>query len=321
LLHERLAELQDDPVGELQQAAALEPWNAKYWERLGSQAEIAGNLPLAEQALLAAADKSRLYQPRYLLAQYYFRRSNRAQFDRWSQAALDVAPGDVTPLLDLAWYLSGTAIGERTIGCRPLVARQIITLLCNRGQPAAARAAAEHLAEVAGVDDLRALLGYVNQMLAGQNVRAARMVWQTLCRRRLAPYSGDEAVTNGDFGHAPLSGGFDWHFEPPPGVVLGRSPGALRITFTGNQPESCVLAWQYVPLQQGRTIHVGGDRPEPGLGWTFFVPKGGEWREWNGHGPAPGEIARLTLMYRRPLGVPRLEGMVTVPAVRLEMGP
>jgi hypothetical protein len=320
LLHERLAELQDNQIAELERATALEPVNARYWERLGSEAEIGGDLQSAEHALLAAAERSRLYQPRYLLAQYYFRRGNRTAFEHWAHSALDVAPGDVTPLLDLTWRMTGASIGELAIHTRPLIARQIVSFLGNHGQAEAARQGAEHLAEVGGSDDLGALLGYTNLMLAGAKVGSAREIWNVLCRRRLVPYAPGEGVTNGDYAHPPMSGGFDWHFEPSPGVMLGRTPGALRATFTGSQPEWCLLAWQYVQLRKGSPVRLIQEVPaDPGIAWVFFTPGKSEWMPWNGQGPAPTNIARLALVYRRPSGVPRLEGTATISAVRLEI--
>src|SRR5262249_26626785 len=74
LMHIRLAELRNEPVSELERAAELEPVNAIYWQRLGSQAELGGDPVLAEKALRTAAERSHVYQPRYLLAQFYFRR-------------------------------------------------------------------------------------------------------------------------------------------------------------------------------------------------------------------------------------------------------
>jgi hypothetical protein len=222
---------------------------------------------VAERGLLAAAERSRLYQPRYLLAQFYFRRGNRAAFERWWIAALEKAPGDVTPLLDLAWRAAPDPAGLvlQAMAARPLIARQVVTFLVRNGNAGAARELAEHLAEAGGVDDLAALLGYMNQVLADANVDGAVAVWNTLCRRRLIPYEpipGEGvALTNVDFAHAPLAAGFDWHFEPPAEVTCQRSGIGLHITFPGKQPEACVLAWQYVRLRRGAALRLESDAP------------------------------------------------------------
>ncbi len=95
-VRERLAEKRDetggDPVPDLEAVAALEPANARGFERLGQRAEFAGKRELAERSLVHAAELSRLYQPRYLLAQYYFRRGDAAGWDLWSRQAFDAAP-------------------------------------------------------------------------------------------------------------------------------------------------------------------------------------------------------------------------------------
>ena len=116
-LHERLADLRD-ALPDWQTAASLDPANADQFERLGQQAEMAGDFALAERSLLRAVELSRLYQPRYLLAQYYFRRQNRAAWERWSREAFAVAPGDVTPLLELAWRMTPTAASSPGRGSR-----------------------------------------------------------------------------------------------------------------------------------------------------------------------------------------------------------
>jgi len=67
-LYERLAEKREelggDPLPDLEQAAALEPENARWRLRLGLRAELSGDLGLAERSYRQAARLSRLYQPR-----------------------------------------------------------------------------------------------------------------------------------------------------------------------------------------------------------------------------------------------------------------
>lgn len=202
--YERLADLRDE-LPDLQTAASLDPANTRRFERLGQQAEMAGDLALAERSLLRAAELSRLYQPRYLLAQYYFRRRNRSEWERWSRQAFAAAPGDVTPLLELAWRMTpdGGELAAQGLKERTSVARQVLYFLVRNGQTAAAARLALHLAEIGAAADLPALFGYCEQGLANADVEPAKRVWNILCARNLLPYpSLDNApVTNPDFAY------------------------------------------------------------------------------------------------------------------------
>ena len=90
---ERLAvrreELGLESLSVWRRSAALDPGNSDRWMNLALRAEMAGDYALAERSLLTAAEHSRLYQPRYLLAEYYFRRQNAAAFWPWARAALE----------------------------------------------------------------------------------------------------------------------------------------------------------------------------------------------------------------------------------------
>src|ERR1035438_154016 len=69
-LAERREELGGDSLPDWRRATALDPENPERLMRLGLRAELAGDYALSEKSLLAAAARSRLYQPKYLLAQY-----------------------------------------------------------------------------------------------------------------------------------------------------------------------------------------------------------------------------------------------------------
>ncbi len=104
--------------------------------------------------------------------------------------------------------------------------------------------------------------------------------------------------------------------------------GALD--FSGEEPESCLFAWQYVPLVAGRSyrlrisaVTVEGSSAD-GIGWSLFYPSpGGVWKEWipgsDARFTAEADVARLALTYRRPLGTARLLGTLALRGVQLEM--
>src|SRR5262245_42949663 len=111
----------------------LDPENPDLFMQLGQQAENDGARAAAEQNLLRAAAISRLYQPRYLLAQFYFRHPSGDRFWTWSRAALDTAPGDAGVILQLAWHAHPDAawLWNNAIPHRPEIARQYLAFLTS----------------------------------------------------------------------------------------------------------------------------------------------------------------------------------------------
>ena len=137
--HEQLADKREELglefLPDLQRDASLDPENSGLRTRLGSRAEQTGNFRLAEESLVTAAARSNLYQPRYLLAQYYFRRQNTENFWKWLPLALEVGYGDVMALFDLAWRMQPDApwIWQKIIPARPEIARQYLVFLAGNG--------------------------------------------------------------------------------------------------------------------------------------------------------------------------------------------
>jgi hypothetical protein len=341
--YSRLADLREssgaDPLPDLKRAAALDPASAERLLRLGLRAELAGDLALAERSLLRAATLSRLYQPRYLLAQYYFRRQNADSFWKWSREALETSYGDVSLLLDLCWRTRPEAswLEEHAFPRRPEIARQYLVFLVRHRESVAAGTLARQIVLTATDADLPALLEYGDSRLSEGDGTSAADMWNAVCRRGLLPCrpldrAAGAAVTNGDFAHRPTEVGFDWRTQNAPGVIYNYSAGELRLTFSGHEPEKCHLVLEYLPLERGRRYRLrfqtrAIDAPSAdGLGWSIFDHTGAETvpqrldagiLEFN----APAELVRLVLQYERPPGEPRLEGTVAVTGVRLEKEP
>ena len=340
-LYERLAEKREelggDPLPDLEQAVALEPENAAWRLRLGLRAEWSGDLGLAERSYREAARLSRQYQPRYLLAQYYFRRQNADLFGEWSRAAFATAYGDVAPLLDLCWRMQPNAqwLVEQSPAGRPEIASQFLLFLARRHQTGAGLSLALRLTATAKSEDLPALLEYCNQCLYEGDGASAAGVWNALCLRRLLPGRPLDAargvsLTNGSFEHPPTGTGFDWRLEKAPWLRFAQFNGGLRLTFSGNQPESCLLASEYVPVLPGSCYRLrlapqppGMPSPE-GLEWMVYDPSGkalatGRTTDrWLTFTPATA-VVRLGLIYQRPLGSTRLEGSVSIAGAQLEL--
>ena len=299
--------------------------------RLGVRAELAGDYLLAEQSLLAAAARSRLYQPRYLLVQYYFRRQNAARFWPWARAALEAAWGDAAPVFELGWRMRPDAawLSANLVPARRAMIRQYLAYLSDRERWDAAAAEARKILPAAGVVDLACLLAYGESRLTRGDAGEAAEVWNALCRRRLLAFepldpAGGRLITNGDFRQAPSGRGFDWRLIEQTGISAAVEGGELRVGLTGRQPERCTIAWQYVATSPGTRYRLQWEAraalglPARGIAWVI---SDAELRAESAHSReflAAKNLTRICLSYQRPLGSARLEDTVWIGHVRLE---
>ena len=184
-------------------------------------------------------------------------------------------------------------------------------------------------------EDLPALLDYTNRCLYDGDGASATSVWNALCLRGLLPdrpldAARGESLTNGSFEHPPTGTGFDWRMEKAPWLGFARFHGGMRLTLSGNQPESCLLASQYVPVVPGSRYRLrlappaarDAFRQMAWTGWfTTFRARRSKPNEatdgWLAFTP-PSGVVRLGLMYQRPLGSTRLAGTVTIAGAQLE---
>ncbi|HKD05423.1 MAG TPA: hypothetical protein VKB79_05925 [Bryobacteraceae bacterium] len=102
------------------------------------------------------------------------------------------------------------------------------------------------------------------------NPRSAVEIWNTLCRRKLEPFSpldpdkGD-VVANGRFSNQPVERAFDWQASAVDGVQVnaGAEGGGMSVQLTGNQPENCALPLQFVPLAASRRYRMTYEYSSP----------------------------------------------------------
>jgi len=94
----------------LERAAQLNPLEPVVRIRLGLEAEGRGDYASAERELLSAATVSRLYEPRWTLANFYFRRGNSEAFWIWARRALELAPREPDALFGLCSDFSSDPI-------------------------------------------------------------------------------------------------------------------------------------------------------------------------------------------------------------------
>ncbi len=335
----------------IQHAAELDPYDASVWIRAGLKAEIQGRYTEAEQDLLQAARRSRQFEPRWALANFYFRRGDAEHFWDWANSALPWAYQDRTPLFELCWRMQPDAalILRRAIPDDPKVLRNYLEFLLATRRFDAAAAVAERLESRATAEDRDLLLGYSSLMLEQKRWAEALAAWNALCLRNLVPYpqlvpGKGPVLTNGAFSAEPLNRGFDWHIWQLPGVsvVRGSSPGRLEFSFNGQQPENCLLLDQFIPVIGGRrydfrfAYRTDSIAPGSGLHWTLTEAATGaaipleqpplssdDWTiaDSGFQVPVGAQGARLALVYERQPGTVRLEGAFWLRDLAMELLP
>jgi hypothetical protein len=315
----------------LEKIAALNPYSSAPRIRLGLAAEVSGDSASAERWLLEAAKVDHQFEPRWTLANFYFRAGDKNEFWKWMRAALEVSYGDRTPAYDLCWRVSDDA-GEilwRGIPDRHDVVASYLMYLFRK-KPTDSRLppgmaapqdkildVARRLAGFHDASDLPLLLGACDRLIADRN-GAAVDVWV------LTGHTMPMGIFNGDMVTEPLNHGFDWRAIESPGVThLGN-----RIALSGKQGESCLLLEQALNLDAGKQYRLQWEARTVGI----KSPSGLEWRvagqraalspsgDWT-----PGELAitagdrfeKLEFAYQRPIGESRAEGSVELRHVRL----
>lgn len=333
------------------EAVRVDPYDAEVWMRAGLLAEANGDLARAEQDLLRAARLSRQFEPRWTLANYYFRRNDLDRFWPWAHSALVASFNERWLLFDLCWRIQPDAgvILSRAIPDNSEVLRDYLSYLLYHNHLEASLPVAHKLEAEASEQDREPLLRYANRMLDRRQWQAALSAWNALCLRKLVRYAPLDAgrgrlVTNGDFRAQPLDSGFDWRLPEVSGVaaVYSDSPPWLRFDFSGDQPEHCNVVYQFVPVEAGSryalrfTYRTEGIQPGTGLEWKVTdAATGGEIltpplhlssESWTSEGiafaaPAGMQAAAVTLDYRRQPGTVRIEGTVWLRNVGLERLP
>ena len=338
----------EDPQHALERAAKANPYDAEAWSRAGLAAEMDGKYSLAERCLSESARLSSLYEPRWTLANFYFRRGRMEEFWKWTRSGLEWAYGDRTPLFRLAWEagVDGDEILNRAMGNDAKVLNAYLHFLLATGRLEAAEGCAARLEGVADSSSRGALLAYAGRMIGARRPEQALAAWNALCARKLLPYevldaAAGRVLTNGDFAHVPLDTGFDWRMIRAAGVsmVPARNSGLMQVSFSGKQPESCELLWQFVPVRRGRDYclrfeyQTEGVGRETGLAWRVSdavtgaelavqspLLAGELWRSGSVRftAPAAAGCIRLTLAYGRMPGTTRIEGTLRLRGVLLE---
>jgi hypothetical protein len=336
-----------DAGGLREKIVALNPLSSAPRIRLGLAAEVAGDSARAETWLLDAARVDHQFEPRWTLANFYFRAGKKTEFWKWMRAAFEVSYGDRTPAYELCWRVSsdGSEILRLAIPDRREVVGSYLVYLLSK-KPADSRlppklAAPQDVVEVVRSlaryrddSDLPLLFGACDELLAARDAGALE-VWV------LTGQSAPSGIFNGDFASAPLNHGFDWRAIESLGVThVNLNPGH-RIALSGQEAETGVLLKQALSLVAGKRYRLQWESRTAGI----KAPSGLEWRV-AGYCPLPdgrgsvgagcaalspsedwmrGEMTIdatdrfqiLEFAYQRSVGESRAEGNIEIRHVRL----
>ena len=312
-----------DSTALLERAVRMDPVSSAPRIRLGLAAETRGDFLGAEKWLLDAARVDHQFEPRWTLANFYFRSQRPNEFWKWMRAALEVSYGDRRRAFELCWRMTQDPdeILTRAIPNQHDVLATYLIFVMNQHNealgPAALRLAALHNS---GDDQL---LESACDLLLGSGKRDdARELWYQLGHTR------EGLITNGDFAAEPSGHSFDWRPAHPPGVTDRTVTHAYRIQFSGAQPESCELLRQLVVLQPGKwyslrwEARTQGIESPTGIGWSIGAARGTveaaqEWLAGHSEFRADTALMPIALGYQRPSGQARTEGSLEIRNVSL----
>ena len=297
----------------------LTRYDSSRWIDSGLDHETHGDLSAAERDLLEAAQVDRLFQPRWTLAGFYFRRNDPDNFWRWTREALAVGRRDLGALFDLCWKMpSGSEkIWTAAMPESKATWNEYLFYLMTTGKWTAAAFTAERIAKVANAGDLPLLTNYCDLALEHNDRTGANTAWKALRHRGLLPFADDSLLTNGDFRSAPSGHGFDWR-PLPPGLANLFHAGEASFTLNGFQHDREVLLEQPLALDQRLSYKLLFEYKTGGVSGVLWVA--GESRsspfaasEWTpGEMEFSGTAASLELIYQRTPGSPAPEGTVSV---------
>jgi tetratricopeptide (TPR) repeat protein len=309
-----------DSMALLERAARVNPLSSAPRIRLGLAAEMRGDFSKAETWLLESARVDRQFEPRWTLANFYFRRERWDDFWKWMRAALENSYGDRRLAFDLCWRVTQDSdeVLRRAIPDQHDVLARYLYYVMDQHRDAVGPVALK-LAALGNMADVPLLESACDVLLDSGNVEGARGLWKRLGHRETG------LITNGDFAAEPRGHGFDWRLARALGVTDISLPGAHRVLLSGKQPESCELLRQFVVLEPSKKYLLHWEARTRGLGsptgvaWDEqgAVESAEDWLAGHLEFTAGKALTPVILVYRRPPGQARAEGSVEIRNVSL----
>lgn len=313
-----------NPIEFFQRAVELSPYDASLRMRLGLAEERAGRLETAEREMLEAARLSRKYDPRWTLANFYFRRHRNEEFWRWTRDALEVSSINQPALFDLCWSVSrdGAEIQRRALPAQRAPRIWYAHYLASHRRLDALEPVVMDLAADAQVAESPFFRGMGQALLGDYRVNAAA---------RIAVVVNARGLVEAD--------PFGWEAPRTEGVTaMPERESGWRLTFSGRQPERAVLLSRIAQVEPDRpqlfvwTGHTSLTTPAglpaaTGLYWRVaaYTRQGSELARsapFSAQGIQSGALAYrvgsgvaavwIQLVCERPAGVMRVEGSATI---------
>ncbi len=316
----------------LQAALAANPYNAKTRIALAQEREFAGDSGAAERLLLEAARLDRQFAPAWALANFYYRRQsgdpsipNATEFWTWARRAAQISfqdrPAvDRDPLFDLCLLVSSDpAEVFQRIGNQSLQEPFLRYLVSRNALDSAAPLALRLARQSRGLSPDPVLIDYVDASIAHGSTSSAWRIWNLMDRQ--AP---GQIQTPGPIQAPgqiqPPGHGFDWRIPLTDGVSVTRGGAIWRIELSGREPESCELLER--PLPDAPFMFRFEYRAEnlaaapSGLSWNRSpLETSADWSV----AQVSGRAAWLKLLYRRPSGSVRPEGVLWLRNLQLKV--
>jgi len=248
-----------------ERAAIANPLDSANWITLATRAEIENRSGEAERDLLRAYSADHQFEPRWSLANFYFRRGDRERALEWGRKTLEFGSGDLSAVFQLLWNVSGngTEILEKAIPSRPLVLGQYLQYLDGSGRLGDASGVAQRLVPIARTEEQDALAMHCSRCLDAGRVDEAVAAWNGMIARGLLngdlikPEAG-KPLENANFARNFTGVGFDWSEPKVEDVVVQRQPetSGIRIAFFAHAPENCGILGEYIVLSPHRKYRL-----------------------------------------------------------------
>ena len=271
----------------LRRAIETDPRNADAWTALGLSQERDGLTDDAETSLLAAAGRSKDFDPAWTLANFYFRRQRLDAFWAWLEVAARRAPDGYLPLLQLAdrcaegpgevisrlapaldrsdpnadgsnqpgaqtrllWGYLDYLIGQQRLLDAAQVAERLLSMEPDEPGTASSPVRSQSAARAANL---------VDRMIDAGLGEQAAMLWARVENARLGRAGPRDEKAPGilGFDSQPSGLGFDWKLKDCPGVRIAWQPGEIVAQFDGSQPDDCVFLTRVVRVDAARSYRV-----------------------------------------------------------------
>jgi hypothetical protein len=328
----------------LTRAVELNRSDSASWIELGLLAERAGDLDAAERDLLWAAQVDLQYLPRWTLANFYLRRGDSGDFWKWAKAASEMISGGAASFFRLCGQMSedGELIDRLNLS-QPEIRSQYLDYLVQQNHIDLAPRAIGAVLNQKRPKDVPLLLGACDLLINAGLVEDAIRVWNGLIAAgnlSSTPVSSDKPISDFQgFREPAVWRGFNWRFQEVVGMSpsLEDDPPGLRLTFSGEQPETFEPLLRYLPVKGAalyaltipyRTFGVGA---HSGLRWSVFEQPGGALLARSDEvsseqdaqvairfTPSPScRLVKIALDYGRTPGTTRINGSLLVRGIEM----